>query len=76
MENQNLLFDSIQYKSPNDVENFIESLDQKQSFYVLTKSVEMAYNRGVYSLQEAEIVSKSLRILSSEYLKNNDDRTN
>ena len=76
MENQNLLFDSIQYKSPKDVENFIESLDQKQSFYVLTKSIEMAYNRGVYNLQESEILSKSLRILSSEYLKNNDDRTN
>jgi hypothetical protein len=76
MENQNLLFDSIQYKSPKDVENFIESLDQKQSFYVLTKSIEMAYNRGVFSLQESEILSKSLRILSSEYLKNNDDRTN
>jgi hypothetical protein len=75
MEEQNLLFDSIRYKSPKDVEGFIESLDRPSSFYVITKAMEMAYMRGVYSLIESEILSKSLRILNSEYLKN-DDRTN
>jgi hypothetical protein len=74
MENQNFLFDSIKYDSPHQIENFIDSLDEKQSFYVLTKASEMAYSRGVFSLQESEILSKSLRILSSQYLKN-DDRT-
>jgi hypothetical protein len=75
MEEQNLLFDSIRYKSPKDVENFIDSLDHPKSFYVITKAIEMAYMRGVFSLTEAEIVSKSIRILNSEYLTN-DDRTN
>ena len=75
MEEQNLLFDSIRYKSPKDVESFIDSLDHPKSFYVITKAMEMAYMRGVFSLIESEILSKSLRILNSEYLKNN-DRTN
>lgn len=74
METQNFIFDSIKYESPTDLQNFIESLDEKQSFYVLTKASEMAYSRGVFSLQESEILSKSLRILSSQYLRN-DDRT-
>lgn len=74
MENQNFIFDSIKYESPTDLQNFIESLDEKQSFYILTKASEMAYSRGVFTLQESEILSKALRILSSQYLRN-DDRT-
>jgi hypothetical protein len=69
------LFDTIGYKTPKDVENFIDSLDVTQSFYVITQAIEMAHVRGVFSLQESEILSKSLRILNTEYLKN-DDRTN
>jgi len=40
-------------------------MDSVQSFYVLTKAIEMAYSRGVYSLQESEILSKSIRILTN-----------
>lgn len=74
MEPQNFIFDSIKYETPTDLQNFIESLDETQSFYILTKAAEMAYSRGVFTLQESEILSKSLRILSSQYLRN-DDRT-
>jgi hypothetical protein len=72
MEDQNFLFDAIRYKSPKDVENFIESINKEQSLYVITKAIEMAYSRGVYSMVESEILSKSLRIFNSEYLKNDD----
>ena len=64
IEQGEFLFESIKYQSPEDVEKFIESLDTAQSFYVLTKALEMAYDRGVYSLQESEILSKSIRILT------------
>jgi hypothetical protein len=64
MEQGEFLFDAIKYQSPEDVEKFIESLDTPQSYYVLTKALEMAYVRGVYSLQESEILSKSIRILT------------
>jgi len=64
IEQGEFLFESIKYQSPEDVEKFIESLDTPQSFYVLTKALEMAYARGVYSLQESEILSKSIRILT------------
>lgn len=65
MEEQGeFLFESIRYKSPEDVEKFVESIDSIQSFYVLTKAIDMAYSRGVYSLQESEILSKSIRVLT------------
>ena len=64
IEQGEFLFESIRYQSPEDVEKFIESIDSAQSFYVVTKALEMAYSRGVYSLQESEILSKSIRILT------------
>ena len=54
MEEQGeFLFESIRYKSPEDVEKFVESMDSIQSFYVLTKAIEMGHTRGLYSLQES-----------------------
>ena len=64
IEQGEFLFESIRYQSPEDVEKFIESIDAAQSFYVITKALEMAYSKGVYSLQESEILSKSIRILT------------
>lgn len=64
IEQEEFLFESIRYQSPEDVEKFVESIDAAQSFYVITKALEMAYARGVYSLQESEILSKSIRILT------------
>lgn len=66
------LFDSIAIYSPQDIENFIETLNEPQSFFAIKKAIELAYNRNVFTLVESEILSKSLRILTSEYLKNND----
>jgi hypothetical protein len=64
IEQGEFLFESIRYQSPEDVEKFIESIDTAQSFYVITKALEMAYSKGAYSLQESEILSKSIRILT------------
>ena len=64
IEQGEFLFESIKYQSHEDVEKFIESIDTAQSFYVITKALEMAYSKGVYSLQESEILSKSIRILT------------
>ena len=42
IEQGEFLFESIKYQSPEDVEKFIESIDTAQSFYVITKALEMA----------------------------------
>lgn len=63
-EQGEFLFESIRYKSLEDVEKFVESMDSNQSFYVLTKALEMGHNRGLYSLQESEILSKAIRVIT------------
>jgi len=57
------LFESINYYNEEDLIKFIEDLTKEQSLYVLTQALEVSLRRGLFSLQEAEIISKSLRIL-------------
>ena len=66
------LFDSITIYSPTEIDSFIETLNEPQSMYAIKMALEMAHNKNIFSLVESEIISKSLRILSSEYLKSDD----
>ena len=60
---QNFLFGSIGINKPEDVDNLIENLTFEQSFYIITQALEYGRNSNLYSMQETELVSKSLRIL-------------
>jgi hypothetical protein len=60
-----LLFDSMAYYSPEDISILTDNLTYEQSYYVLTQALEFAYRANLFSLQESELVSKSLRILNS-----------
>lgn len=61
-----LLFDSIVYKSSKEVDELIENLTVEQSFYMLTQAIQYSHKLGAFSLQEGELISKSLRILHKE----------
>jgi hypothetical protein len=61
------LFQSIAYNSQEDVEKFVEGLTLSQSFYVINQSLELAHSKGIFTLQESEILSKALRIFNSTY---------
>ena len=57
------LFDDVAIYKPEDIENLIDNLTEEQAKFMLIRAVQMAYRNGLYSLTEAEIVSKSLRRL-------------
>ena len=61
-----LLFDSIAYYTPEDIENLTDGLTFEQSFYIITQALDYAYKSGIYSMQETELLSKSLIILNSK----------
>lgn len=65
---QGYLFENIGYKSQEDVSKFVETLDSKQSLYSITQALELANSKGLFSIQECEILSKSLRIIKNELL--------
>ena len=58
------LFESIAIYEPSAVPKFIDKMTPEQAFYVLTQAVQMAYTKSLYSMQESEILSKAIRVLS------------
>ena len=57
------LFEEVAIYKPEDIENLIDNLSDEQAKFMIIRAVQMAYKNGLYSLTEAEIVSKSLRRL-------------
>jgi hypothetical protein len=68
MENEktpiNLLFGSIAVYKSEDVDNIIEHMTFEQSLFYVIQSIQYAHNSNLFSLQESELISKSLRILN------------
>lgn len=64
-----VLFDTINYYSIEDLEVFISKLEKNQSLYCLTEAVKSAYRRNAFSIEEAEVISKCLRKLSFNSVK-------
>lgn len=58
------LFNSIEYRSSDGLNDFISNLNDEQAKLCLIEAVKYSFLRGVYSLEESEVLSKSLRILS------------
>jgi hypothetical protein len=55
------LFNSINYYSISDLEKFIDNLNYDQSLFCLMECCNYAQRRGILSLEEAEVISKSIR---------------
>lgn len=69
------IFGSINYTSIEHLELFLLNLNLEQSLYILNQSLEYANNRGSFSLQESEFISKALRILNKEVYSKDDSKT-
>ena len=57
------IFDDVHFTSQTDLNLLIDGMSQEQAAIFIKKSLECAYRRGVFTLQESEIVSKSLRYI-------------
>jgi hypothetical protein len=66
MEEQELygnLFNTIPLLSEDHLEIMLTTMDEKTALYYLTQAVKFAYQNGIYSLGECEIISKSIRLV-------------
>jgi hypothetical protein len=45
-------------------------MDKDNASYILIQAVKKAYHDGVYSLGEAEVVSRAIRVMSKQEIKN------
>ncbi len=67
-----LLFDSVGYNKPEDVDKLIDEMTIEQSFYLLTQSLHYVHNTRLFTMQETEVVSKALRVLHKKISSNDD----
>lgn len=73
MEEQKIfgkLFDSVPLLSEDHLDVLLQTMDKKNAYYLLIQAVKYAYHSGIYSLGESEVISKSIRVMSSSQ---NDD---
>lgn len=71
MDTSFLLFDRIQIKEDIHLETFINDLNEEQSLYIIRLALNSAQKEGLFSLEESEILSKSIRILNRLESNNN-----
>ena len=60
------LFDSINYYILNDLELFISNMGNDQAMYCLIQSVHKGFHKGIFTMQEIEVLSKSMRLLTNK----------
>jgi len=68
-EPMGLLFDSIAYYTPEDIDKLTDNLTIEQSFYILAQAIEYAHKDRLYDLRETELVSKSIRMVNTHLTK-------
>ena len=67
-----LLFDSVGYNKPEDVDKLIDEMTIEQSFYLLTQSLHYVHNTRLFTMQETEVISKALRVLHKKISSNDE----
>ena len=68
-----LLFDSVAYYTPNDVDNLCDEMNLEQAYYMMIRALEFAHKSRIFTLQETELVSKSLRVMNNHFTNENEE---
>jgi|TARA_R110000803_G_scaffold30572_1_gene68865 hypothetical protein len=59
------LFDTINYTNLQDLDKFVQNLNGDQSLYCVVHAAKSAHKRGVFSIEESEVVSRAIRVLTT-----------
>ena len=60
------LFESIPIQSEEHLDAILETMDKEHGIYYLTQSVKYAYQSGIFSLCECEVLSKAIRVTAKK----------
>jgi len=59
------LFNSVPLISEDHLSVIQQTMDKESAIYMLVQAVKYAYHNNIYTLAEAEVISKSIRVLSN-----------
>lgn len=57
---------SLQFTSEEHLELFLQTLDPNSAVYCLVEAVKFCNSRGAFTLGEAELMAKCIRVISKE----------
>jgi hypothetical protein len=64
-ENLNTLFDTINYRNASELNRFIDEMNVDQALFCLVRATRYAHNKGLFDIEESEVISKSIRLLTT-----------
>jgi len=59
------LFNTINYNNVLDLDKFVQNLNADQSLYCVVHAAKSAHKRGAFSIEESEVISKAIRVLTT-----------
>ena len=62
--NYGVVFGTIPLLNEDHLEVILSTMDKDHALYDIIEAVKSAHQRGVFSIGETEIISKSIRVLS------------
>ena len=68
------LFGIVGYKSDKQLRDLIDNLSLEQSLFFVNKCLEYSYSKGIFTMTETELISKSLSILNQNLTENEPSR--
>ena len=60
------LFESIPLHTEEHLDAILDTMTKEHSIYYLTQAVKYAYQAGIFSIGECEVISKSIRITNKK----------
>jgi hypothetical protein len=59
------LFEIINYYSNEDLSKFVDQMTQEQALYCVIHATRSGHRRGAYGMEESEVISKAIRVLTT-----------
>jgi hypothetical protein len=60
------LFNSIPLYNEEHLDTLLDTMNKDTSIYYLIQAIKFAYESGVYSMGECEVISKAIRLSSKK----------
>lgn len=60
------LFGTIDLISEEHLDVILNTMDKEHAIFYLVESVKTAHKRGAFTIGESEVISKSIRVISSK----------
>jgi hypothetical protein len=60
------LFGTINLISEEHLDVILNTMDKEHAIFYLVESVKTAHKRGAFTIGESEVISKSIRVISSK----------